>query len=920
MFAAACGHKDIVEYLLSKTRDGLDVNALDDTQKSALHHAARRTKPLRQGERTTTQADIAQLLLRAGAAIESRDHNGCTSLMFAAANGANPVTDRLLGERANVDVMDYEGRTSLDYALQFGHAGVARMLRNAGCKASRDAAPPGISSVKAGVGKDGMTASERYLANNPPKSTDSEEQPVGGDTATSDEPAASSISGVKKAKVPPPPVCPKKKQTETQGTSAGMMEAVAGEDDGKIDVEDEDQKSSKRDRATAKLRTLVESGDSATELKSAIKDAKEVGVDDTELANAEKQLERLILRGVVMQELTDAMDHARNPAGDVDDLRGAMQRAVNAKVPASMLDEAEQVLQDEEPKHLARGRLRKAQDKGNVDKLRSALSEAQKAGVPAGELKKFEDCLAGAESKDKAEALLKKAMEDLDVPGLKFAIPQAKSAGVDKALVSEARIVLEEEEPKANARALLTEAIEKPTIARLREAIKAAKDAKLERKEYKQADVILREEEEKERFMKEVNTSLNDTQKVDLTDIDSLREMKGKLGKAINSALAAGIKEQDLREAETRRKKLHNAIEDLKGSIRVFARVRPLSKKEKAEGSTQVTKTCGMMGLTLESSEKKEEFTFDSVFAPGTQEEVFEDCQDLVQSAVDGYNVTMFAYGQTGAGKTYTMYGTPGDEGTAPRTIKEIFRVLEVGQHRYAYTVMASMMELYRNDLVDLLNKSDVKTAKKLTVRQEKSGLVSVDNLIEEQCEDAEALDKLLKRGTDQRTVAATAMNSESSRSHLILSIRIVSVNRETKETTRGKLLICDLAGSERIGKSQVVGDMQKEAIEINKSLTALGDVIEALTKGNKSVPYRNHKLTQLLQDSLGGASKTLMFVNCSPASSNYEETVMSLKYAQRAKKVTNQIQAPAESKSLKKQPGVSSTGEKKKEKTTHSL
>merc|ERR1719373_836387 len=131
-------------------------------------------------------------------------------------------------------------------------------------------------------------------------------------------------------------------------------------------------------------------------------------------------------------------------------------------------------------------------------------------------------------------------------------------------------------------------------------------------------------------------------------------------------------------------------------------------------------------------------------------------------------------------------------------------------------------------------------------------------------------------------------MNSESSRSHLVLIITIVSVNKETKSQLRGKILICDLAGSERLKKSMATAEKQKEAIEINKSLTALGDVIEALTQRHKQVPYRNHKLTQLMQDSLGGTAKTLMFVNCSPASSNLDETLMSLKYATRAKKITN--------------------------------
>ncbi|CAE7513251.1 KIN14E [Symbiodinium microadriaticum] len=163
------------------------------------------------------------------------------------------------------------------------------------------------------------------------------------------------------------------------------------------------------------------------------------------------------------------------------------------------------------------------------------------------------------------------------------------------------------------------------------------------------------------------------------------------------------------------------------------------------------------------------------------------------------------------------------------------------------------------------------------------------NNLEDQLCNTAEELMAMMDRGNDQRTVAATAMNSESSRSHLVLLIKIISVNKETKETLKGKMLMCDLAGSERLKKSEVTEHQQKEAIEINRSLTALGDVIEALTKGGKGVvPYRNHKLTQLMQDSLGGTAKTLMFVNCSPASSNLDETFMSLKYAQRAKKITN--------------------------------
>ncbi|CAE7446105.1 KIN14E [Symbiodinium natans] len=218
--------------------------------------------------------------------------------------------------------------------------------------------------------------------------------------------------------------------------------------------------------------------------------------------------------------------------------------------------------------------------------------------------------------------------------------------------------------------------------------------------------------------------------------------------------------------------------------------------------------------------------------------------------------------------------------------------------------VMASMMELYRNELVDLLvpksggaspkrksqNPGSAALEQKLNVRVDKSGAVQIEHLREEECKTAEALSDLLERGNQMRTVCATKMNSESSRSHLILIIRVVGVNKQTEQKLSGKLLLCDLAGSERLKKSDVSGDAQKEAIEINKSLTALGDVMESLVKGAPHVPYKNHKLTQVMSDALGGTSKTLMFVNCSPASSNYEETVMTLKFATRAKTITNDV------------------------------
>jgi hypothetical protein len=193
----------------------------------------------------------------------------------------------------------------------------------------------------------------------------------------------------------------------------------------------------------------------------------------------------------------------------------------------------------------------------------------------------------------------------------------------------------------------------------------------------------------------------------------------------------------------------------------------------------------------------------------------------------------------------------------------------------------------------------------------DKTGAVYIENVTERQCLKASDLTSMIDNGFNNRQVAATLMNAESSRSHLIVSVKVISVNKETNEKIIGKFLLVDLAGSERLKKSGVEGDNLKEAIEINKSLTSLGDVIEQLTSGSKNVGYRNHKLTQVMQDSLGGTAKTLMFCNCSPASLNFDETLMTLKWATRAKQVTNDkgksASAKASSKAASKKPAAKS-------------
>jgi len=206
----------------------------------------------------------------------------------------------------------------------------------------------------------------------------------------------------------------------------------------------------------------------------------------------------------------------------------------------------------------------------------------------------------------------------------------------------------------------------------------------------------------------------------------------------------------------------------------------------------------------------------------------------------------------------------------------------------------AYLVEMYKTDLVDLL--ASTKKTARLEIRKDpRTGDTGIVNVEERFVDSSKQLLKLLKDGSERRSVASTEMNKESSRSHLILSISIELFDSRAQTVTCGKIRLCDLAGSERPKRSGATNETLREAIEINKALTALGDVIEALSRGASRgpVPYRNHKLTQLLSDSLGGNAKTLMFVNVSPTKSDVEETLNSLGYASRVRNVVNEIKGP---------------------------
>ncbi|TKY58426.1 Kinesin calmodulin-binding protein-like [Spatholobus suberectus] len=393
-----------------------------------------------------------------------------------------------------------------------------------------------------------------------------------------------------------------------------------------------------------------------------------------------------------------------------------------------------------------------------------------------------------------------------------------------------------------------------------------------------------------------------------LKELEELREMKEDIDRK-NEQTAAILKMQGAQLAEMEalykeeqvlRKRYFNIIEDMKGKIRVYCRLRPLNEKEIAEKEREVL--TAVDEFTVEypwRDDKPKQYVYDRVFdADSTQENVFEDTRYLVQSAVDGYNVCIFAYGQTGSGKTFTIYGSDNNPGLTPRAIAELFRILRRDNNKYSFSLKAYMVELYQDTLIDLLLPKNGKHLK-LDIKKDSTGMVVVENVTLTSISTIEELNSIIQRGSERRHISGTQMNDESSRSHLVLSIVIESTNLQSQSVARGKLSFVDLAGSERVKKSGSTGSQLKEAQSINKSLSALGDVISALSSGGQHTPYRNHKLTMLMSDSLGGNAKTLMFVNVSPAESNLDETHNSLMYASRVRSIVNDPSKNVSSKEI---------------------
>lgn len=338
----------------------------------------------------------------------------------------------------------------------------------------------------------------------------------------------------------------------------------------------------------------------------------------------------------------------------------------------------------------------------------------------------------------------------------------------------------------------------------------------------------------------------------------------------------------------TDQRALRNTVQDLKGNIRVYCRVRPPLESEASKPLYNLTVvdacTIEVEKIELLSSVRKGKsqhtFTFDGIFTPhSSQEDVFAEVSQMVQSALDGYNVCIFAYGQTGSGKTYTMEGGCGEEkyGIVPRAINMIFTCMgDLKRMGWDLTIKASFLEIYNEIIYDLLNSCKDQVNHEIKMVNSKGTDLYVSNLKEEEVKSSHDFIRLLLFAQRNRQTAATINNERSSRSHSVAQIKITAVNEKRKEKFTSNLNLVDLAGSES-GKTTQRMDETKH---INRSLSELSKVILSLQTNQSHIPYRNSKLTHLLMPSLGGNSKTLMLVNINQFDECFGETLNSLRFA----------------------------------------
>ncbi|WOK96044.1 kinesin-4 isoform X2 [Canna indica] len=369
--------------------------------------------------------------------------------------------------------------------------------------------------------------------------------------------------------------------------------------------------------------------------------------------------------------------------------------------------------------------------------------------------------------------------------------------------------------------------------------------------------------------------------------IDLQNQMQNDLTELGARALELSVAASGYHQAIKENRHLYNVLQELRGNIRVYCRIRPIISSSEKSCIEYIGNDGSLMVFDAYKPQNTHKtFQFNKVFGPTTtQGEVYKETQALIRSVMDGYNVCIFAYGQTGAGKTYTMCGPSSrsseEMGINHMALNDLFQI-SCTREDIKYEIHVQMVEIYNEQLSRLL----INCNGTLEIRNcSGNGGLSIPNARMQIVQSTSDVLNLMNWGDKNRAFGSTAMNHRSSRSHSVLTVHVHGKDI-SGNTIRSCLHLVDLAGSERVDKSEAMGDRLKEAQHINKSLSCLGDVIMALAQKNSHIPYRNSKLTQLLQNSLGGHAKMLMFAHVSPEADSYGETISTLKFAQRASTV----------------------------------
>jgi kinesin family protein C1 len=358
------------------------------------------------------------------------------------------------------------------------------------------------------------------------------------------------------------------------------------------------------------------------------------------------------------------------------------------------------------------------------------------------------------------------------------------------------------------------------------------------------------------------------------------------------------LQNQEFIAQDVYRRRLHNIMQDLKGNIRVLCRIRPtLPQDGGIEGNLPVQYLKGSNEIKIQVKEKEHSFQFERIFGgDSTQVDLFTEVQEIVQSAIDGYEVCLFSYGQTGSGKSHTMMGSLDEnspqQGIIPRSVALIFdNISNLKQHNANWDIKLSVSccQIYLDKLSDLLSGSNInaKDAGDLKlINDQVNKKITVQGLTLRPVQSTQQVYKALEDAQKSRVVASTGMNATSSRSHFVFTLHVDMHNSELNEHRTGVLNLCDLAGSERINSAKTTGDQLKETQKINASLSTLNRIFLELSQNRDHISFRECKLTDLLQYCLSGDGKTLMIVNLSPAAASAQETYGSLQLAQTVSKV----------------------------------